>query len=396
MLIAHRIALDPNNAQATCFARAAGTARFVWNGALAECKRQYAECKEDQSLPKPTEVSLRRQLNGIRREKFPWMYDVTKCAVQEAIIDPGTGCRAFFEGRANYPGCKAKGGRGGFCAANRAGTFRVDGKRIKLPVADWIRRREEVRFSGRLKRVTVSREADRWFASIRIATDAPEPAKPTLAQVGVDLGVKTLATVSRGKPIRGPKADTASLKRHKRTSRSLSHKKKGSANRRKATAALANLHQRVATIRKDATPKATTRLAKEGCVVCIENLNLKGMAKNRTLSRSSMDAGFFEFRRQRIYKTAMYGTRLVLADPWFASSKRCSCCGSVKTELTLSQRIFRCDECGLEADRDKNAAMNLEQYPDSGRKFCGFNLWKGTLWHTAQVGCETILEEAGT
>ena len=98
--------------------------------------------------------------------------------------------------------------------------------------------------------------------------------------------------------------------------------------------------------------------------MCIENLNLKGMAKNRTLTRSIMDAGFFEFRRQLIYKTAMYGTRLVLADRWFASSKHCSCCGSVKTELALSQRIFRCDECGLEADRDKNASMNLEQYPD--------------------------------
>ena len=144
---------------------------------------------------------------------------------------------------------RPRGGRDGFCAANMAGTFRVDGKRIKLPVAGWIRRREEVRFSGRLKRVTVSREADRWFASIRIATDDPEPAKPTLAQVGVDLGVKTLATFSRGKPIQGPKAHTALLKRLKRTSRSLSRKKKGSANRRKATAALANLHQCVATVR---------------------------------------------------------------------------------------------------------------------------------------------------
>ena len=197
-----------------------------------------------------------------------------------------------------------------------------------------------MRFSGRLNRVTVSREADRWFASIRIETDAPEPAKPTLAQVGVDLGIKTLATVSRGKPIRGPKAHTALLKRLKRTSRSLSRKKKGSANRRKATAALANLHQRVATIRKDATHKATTRLAKEARVVCSENLNVKGMAKNRTLSRSIMAAGFFEFRRQRICKTAVYGTRLVLADRWFSSSKRCSCCGSVKTELALSQRNF--------------------------------------------------------
>ena len=113
---------------------------------------------------------LRRDLNKVKREQFPWVYDVSKCVVQEAIIDLGAAFRAFFEKRGRYPRFKRKEGRARFCAANEAGTFRTDGKRIKLPVIAWIRMREAVRFSGRLKRVTVSREGDRWFASIVVET----------------------------------------------------------------------------------------------------------------------------------------------------------------------------------------------------------------------------------
>nr|WP_196799486.1 helix-turn-helix domain-containing protein [Verrucomicrobium sp. 3C] len=168
MLIAHRIALDPTDKQRTYFARASGVARFAWNWALAEWRRQHAARKEDSSLPPPSDVALRRQLNSLKRERFPWMFDVTKCAVQEAIIDLGTGFRAFFDRRGRYPRFKKKGVRDSFCAANEAGTFRVDGLRIRLPVIGWVRMREAVRFTGKLKRVTFSREADRWFASIMV------------------------------------------------------------------------------------------------------------------------------------------------------------------------------------------------------------------------------------
>lgn len=360
MLIAHRIALDPNNVQATYFARASGTARVAYNWALAEWKRQYAARKDDPALPQPTETSLRRQLNAIKREQFPWMFDVTKCAAQEAIIDLGTAFRAFFENRGKYPRFKAKGIHDSFCAANEAGTFRADGKRIKLPVIGWVRMREDVRFKGRLKRVTVSREADRWFASIMIETDDIKAVQHPSSAVGVDLGVSILATPSRDEPIAGPKAHKALLKRLRRTSRVLSRKKKGSANRRKAKAKLARLHARIANIRKDATHKATTMLAKTYRRIGIEGLNVKGMARNRHLARSIMDGGFFEFRRQLDYKARLYGATVVVADRWFPSSKTCSCCGSVKTELALSQRTYRCDACGYEADRDLNAARNLE------------------------------------
>jgi putative transposase len=361
MLIAHRIALDPTDKQGTYFARASGTARFAWNWALAEWQRQYAARADDPVLPQPSDTSLRRQLNSLKREQFPWMFDVTKCAVQEAIIDLGAAFRSFFERRGRYPRFKKKGGRDSFCAANEAGTFRVDGQRIKLPVIGWVRMREAVRFTGKLKRVTVSREADRWFVSIMVETADVVAVEQPQASVGVDLGIATLATLSDGSTIPGPKAHTALLKRLRRTSRSLSRKRKGSANRRKAKAKLARLHSRIANIRRDATHKATTMLAETYRRIGIEDLNVRGMVKNRRLARSIMDGGFFEFRRQLDYKARFYGATVVVANRWFPSSKTCSCCGSVKAELALSQRTFHCDDCGYETGRDHNAARNLEK-----------------------------------
>lgn len=353
MMIAHKIALDPNATQRLYFARASGTARFAYNWALAEWQRQYKEGG------KPSDVSLRRELNAIKREQFPWMYDVTKAAVQEAIIDLGSAFRAFFEKRGKYPRFKSKQDRQSFCAANEVGTFRSDGKRIKLPVVGWVRMREEVRFSGSLKRATVSREADRWYVSVMVETTDIKPVVQPHDVVGVDLGVKALATLSTGESIEGPKAHKTALKRLRRANKALARKRKGSANFRKAKRRLQKVHARVANIRKDATHKLTTMLATTFKVIGIEDLNVKGMAANRSLARSVMDGGFFEFRRQLTYKTNFYGSRLVVADRWEPSSKTCSCCGVVKKTLDLAERTFRCEDCGFEEDRDVNAAKNL-------------------------------------
>jgi putative transposase len=359
-MIAHRIALDPTNVQATYFARASGVARFAWNWALAEWQRQYEAFRGDPSLPAPTEAVLRRQLNAVKREKFPWMYDVTKCAAQEAIIDLGAAFRGFFDKRLRYPRFKKKGIRDSFCAASEAGKFITQGRRIKLPVIGWVRMREEVRFTGAMKRVTISREAGRWFASILVDQDDIKPAQQSAAVVGVDLGIATLATLSDGTLVVGPKAQRGLLGRLRRANRGLSRKQKASSNRRKAKARLAKLHSRIAAIRRDATHKATTMLAKTYRHIGIEHLNVGGMAKNRHLAGAVLDAGFGEFRRQIRYKARLYGATVTVADRWYPSSKTCSCCGSVKPELALSQRTFRCEDCGLEIDRDLNAARNLE------------------------------------
>ena len=361
MLIAHRIALDPNNAQATYLARAAGTARFAYNWALAEWKRQYEAWKADNSLPKPSQAALRRQLNAVKREQFPWMLDVTKNAPQMAIIQLGQAFQNFFAGRARYPQFRKKGVYDRFTLTNDQ--FDIDGSRIRIPNLGWVRMRETLRFAGKIMSATVSRVADRWFVSI--AVDTPDrshlPQAENQGAVGVDLGVLALATLSTGEPpIPGPKPHKALLGRLRRLSRSLSRKVKGSANRRKAKAKLARLHASIAVIRSDALHKLTTDLTRRFHTIGIEDLNVRGMVRNRHLARSIADMGFFEFRRQLEYKAAMRGGQVVVADRFYASSKTCSACGNKLDELPLSVREWACPSCGVVHDRDVNAAINLK------------------------------------
>ncbi len=366
MLLAHKIALDPNNKQATYFAKACGVARFSYNWALAEWKREY------EAGGKPSDAALRKRLNAAKREQFPWMFEVTKCAPQESIINLGVAFTNFFrdhkkptaQGHARYPRPKKKGVHDSFCAANEAGTFRCEGKRIKLPVIGWIRMREALRFNGTPKYATITREADRWFASVLVETPEPGKVQQPFVAVGVDLGVVDFASLSRPltgqMKFKGPKAHKAQLARLRRYNKALARKKSGSANRRKARMRLARLHARIANVRNDYLHKLSTALVRNYQVVGIEDLNASGMMRNRRLARSIMDEGFWAFRRMLEYKARLYGARVVVADRFYPSSKACSCCGSIKQTLSLSARRFVCSDCRADVDRDENAARNLE------------------------------------
>ena len=360
MLIAHRIALNPNNVQATYFARASGTARFAYNWALAEWKQQYEAWNLDNNHPKPSQAALRRKLNAMKREQFPWMLEVTKNAPQMAIIQLGDAFKNFFAGRARYPQFRKKGVHDRFTLTNDQ--FSIDGCRIRIPNLGWVRMRESLRFAGKIMSATVSRVADRWFVSVTVDTvdDSHLPQAENQGAVGVDLGVAALATLSTGAVIDGPKAHTALLARLQRLSRSLSRKQKGSANRKKAKSKLAKLHARIAAIRSDALHQLTTSLTRRFHTIGIEDLNVRGMIKNRHLARSVADMGFFEFRRQLEYKAAMRGGQIVVADRFYPSSKTCSACGHKLEVLPLSVREWTCPACTTRHDRDENAAINLK------------------------------------
>lgn len=360
MLIAHKIALDPNNAQATYFARATGTARFAYNWALAEWLHQYEVWKLDNSQPKPSQMALRRQLNSLKGEQFPWMLEVTKNAPQMAIIQLGAAFKNFFAGRAKYPKFRKKGLHDRFSLTNDQ--FSIDASRIRIPNLGWVRMRETLRFTGKIMSATVSRVADRWFVSITVDTqnDWPLPKAENQGAVGVDLGVSALATLSTGESIAGPKAHKALLCRLQRLSRSLSRKAKGSENRKKAKVKLSRLHARIGNIRQNSLHQLTTDLTRLFHTIGIEDLNVKGMVKNRHLSRAVSDMGFFEFRRQLDYKAAQRGGMIVVADRWYPSSKTCSACGHKLETLPLVVREWACPECGSVHDRDVNAAINLK------------------------------------
>jgi putative transposase len=360
MLIAHKVRLDPNNVQASYFVRAAGTARFAYNWALTEWRRQYEASKNDSALPKPNEAALRRKLNAIKRKEFPWMLDVTKNAPQMAIIELGHAFENFFNRRARYPTFRNKGRDDRFTLSNDQ--FKVEDKRIRIPKLGWVRMRERLRFTGRIVSACISRTADHWYASIVV--DASGNLYPPLSEnqsaVGVDLGVIRLATLSTGECFTGPKALSMLLSRMRRLSRGVSRKVRGSSNHKKAKLKLAKLHERIANIRRNGLHQLTTRITQRFRTIGIEDLNVKGMLGNRRLSRAIADMGFGELRRQLMYKTAWRGGQVIVVNRWYPSSKTCSNCGHRLEELGLAQRHWTCPKCGVLHDRDINAAINLK------------------------------------
>ena len=243
------------------------------------------------------------------------------------------------------------------------GLIQGDPKALKLPRIGRVHCLEDVAErvgDARVLRMTVSRRAGRWYAALTVEReDKPVTQVPKGGAVGVDLGIKTLATLSDGTIIPNPRALNTRLKALRKAQQALSRKTKGSARRRKAQERVARLHARVADVRADAINKATTMIARTYSTVCIEDLNVAGMMKNRRLARSVSDASLGEFRRQLDYKTARTGAALHVIDRWYPSSKTCSKCGAVKAKLSLSERVYRCDACGLAIDRDLNAAINI-------------------------------------
>jgi len=310
-------------------------------------------------LKPPNEAAQRRRLNSIKREQFPWMLDVTKCAPQMAIIQLGQAFENFFARRARYPRFRRKGIDDRFAISNDQ--FEVDGRRIRIPKLGWVRMREALRFKGHIVSASVSRKADHWYVSITV--DCLDPSlQPAEDQgvVGVDLGITHLATLSTGETVDGPKALRRLLDSVRRLSRAVTRKVKGSRNRAKAKLRLARLHERIANIRRNSLHQLTTNLTRHFHTIGIEDLNVRGMLRNQHLARAIVDMSFGELRRQLQYKAERRGAQIVVVDRWYPSSKICSRCGHVLATLELHQRRWTCPDCGVSHDRDINAAVNLK------------------------------------
>lgn len=230
---------------------------------------------------------------------------------------------------------------------------------IVLPKIGRVRLTEELRFAGKIMSATVSREATRWFVSIQVDIGQYSRSRVGDDVVGVDLGIKVAATLLTGEQFQSPKPLKTNLKKLKRVQRKLARRQKGSKNRQKTKSKLASIYAKIGNIRKNFLHKLTTNLSNNHGTIVIEDLNVKGMLKNRRLSRAISDIGFSEFRRQLEYKSTIYGTTVVVTDRWFPSSKTCSRCGHVKQDLTLKDRIYSCESCDNVCDRDLNAALNL-------------------------------------
>src|SRR6185437_9941295 len=392
--LSHKIELKVNNKQATYFAKACGVARAAYNWALSEWTRMY------EAGEKPSEGVLRKKLNSIKKEQFPWMLEVTKCAPQLAIKDDLTSAfTRFFNKQGGYPKYRRKDVRERFHISNDQ--FDVKEESIRIPRLGWVHMRETLRFSGKILSATISRTSDKWFVSITIEVEDSNISysgncKNTLT-AGVDLGINTFATVaSDGAATKysGVKPHKALLGRLRRLSKSLSRKVKKSRNRKKARYKLARLHARVANIRNDCIEKASTELANKYNHVVLENLNVSGMSKNRKLARSILEMGFYNFRHRLQAKLSARGKQLTVADRWFASSKLCSNCSYLYSEMTLKDRMWVCPNCGTHHDRDINAAMNLEKLAVSSTvSACGVAANGGMLSNQQPTSYATLKQE---
>jgi putative transposase len=390
---AYRFALDPTPRQQRELASHCGAARYAYNWGLDLVKTRLDQHQTDSSVAVPWNLfDLQREWNRTKHQVAPWWPENSKEAYKSGLDglaralknwgDSRTGRR---KGRAvRFPRFKKKGRAREACRFT-TGAIRVlsDRKHIQLPRIGVLKTHESTRKlarrleqgTARIMAATITRTGERWHVSFTVEVQRPVPAfEGRQTVIGVDVGVRHLAVLSTGATIANPRALESAQSKLGRLNRQLARRRPDSKRRRLVRQRLARVHLRAANLRRDAIQKLTTALATEYGIVVVEQLNMAGMLRNRRLARALADAGLAELRRQLSYKTVWYGSRLVIADRFYPSSKTCSACGWVKAKLTLAERTFTCEACALQIDRDLNAARNLAKLTQ----------------HVAQSGWETV------
>lgn len=363
MIRAHKIRLNPTPEQEIYFRKSAGTARFVYNWGLNRWKEAKA-----QGLAEYGVMALKKEFNGIKEEQFPWVYEVGKSACEYAFMNLGKALKNYFDSKkgkragvkVGFPTFKSKRrSKLTFGVANDR--FIVDGHTIKIQKLGEVNMAEPLRFDGKIMGATVSCVAGKWYISIQVDVEKLEPIQFANKSTGVDLGVKTLATLSDGTEFENQKLLRRQLNKLKKLNRSLARRKLQSNRWYKAKDKLSRFHEHIKNQRLDVIHKMTTKIARTYQLIGVEDLSIAGMAKNRKLALSIADAGMGEVLRQLEYKADAFGGRIVKVGRFYASSKTCNDCGYINKELTLSDRTWTCLGCGVINQRDWNAAKNIEQ-----------------------------------
>jgi|SRR5215211_1165432 len=349
----YRFRMQPTKAQEADLYRTAGARRFVYNWSLARRKSYYAGHGRGISAKQ-----LSSELTALKSEPDTlWLREADSQVLQQALRDVDRAFEAFFKKRSRFPRLRSK--KAGHFSFRIPQRVKVEGGRVYVPKLGWVRIRQSQEVEGKTKSATFKRDATgHWYVALTTEFEMPDIEPPAPENpVGVDLGLKDLFVLSDGERIPTPRFARRADRKLRKAQKNLSRKKLGSRRREKAKHRVARVHRKVSNQRSDFLHKLTTDLRRKYDCICVEDLNIKGMAKTK-LSRSVLDASFGEFLRQVEYKATWSHQRSIKVGRFFASTKLCSECGTLNPNLTLSDRTWLCD-CGAQHDRDLNASRNI-------------------------------------
>ena len=374
---AYKIEIKPTAEQITKIHQTIGVSRFIYNFYIAHNKEVYKNEKKFVSG-----MDFSKWLNNeyiLNNPDKAWIKEISSKATKQAIMNGEKAFKKFFKGESGFPKFKKKKNQDvkAYFPKNNKTDWTIERHRIKIPTLGWIKLKEfgYISVNSVVKSGTVSQKADRYYVSILVEEDTKTNHKPHSEGIGIDLGLKDFAICSNGltkKNINKTKTVKKEEKKLKREQRKLSrkyeslklrNKKEGgnaiSQNIQKQIVKVQKLHQRLTNIRTDYINKTVNELVKQKPrFITIEDLNVKGMMRNRHLAKAVAQQKFYEFRTKLISKANQNGIEIRIVARFYPSSKTCSCCGAYKKDLKLSDRVYKC-ECGFKMDRDLNASINL-------------------------------------
>lgn len=351
----HTYRIYPTEAQAQHLAQTFGCVRYVYNWALT---LRSVGLKNGVRL---NYVDTAKALTRLKREPDKlWLGDVSHVALQQSLRDLQAAYTNFFEKRAGYPSFKRKGGAESAAYMHNGFTFNAATRTLKIAKIGAVKVKWSRKKLLEPSSLRIMRDAAGRYGVSMVVEVQPVPLAQTGETVGVDFGVNRLATLSTGERIANPKHSYRYHRRMTTLQRRVARKVKGSNRRKDAVRHVAKLHGKIADTRKDAAHKLSAQLVKRFDTIYIEDLHLRGMAKNHSLARSVLDAGIGQITRMLEYKSGWYGRTLVQIDRWFPSSKMCSTCGHVNSAVVLGVKEWACPQCGTHHDRDDNAATNIQ------------------------------------
>jgi len=351
---AFRVRLYPTGSQRELLEKHFGANRFTWNYFLQKRTEYYAESKAKGKAQGMNYFKTTKLLTQLKGEK-EWLYEISSQSLQQTLRKLDNAFTAFFRKNSSYPVFRSKKGKQYFVTPQGA---KCGEDRLFIPkFMEGIRFRDKHQIPEEINQVIVTKEVDRYYASIIYESDE-HPAKGN-EQIGIDMGLKTFATLSNGIQIENPHSMNKFERGIKRQQKKLSGKEKGSKNRAKQVIRIRKLYQHLTDAREDFLHKASTAIAKQSDTIVMEDLNIQGMMRNHHLAKSIGDVSWYSFKRMLEYKAEWRGIEFIEIGMFEASSRVCSRCGWYKRDLKLSDRVFHCNACGLVIDRDLNAAINI-------------------------------------